>query len=200
MIRWKLNTTALRNSRRTDASRVRVGDNRRRLLQPVIPVPALLRDRILRASAGRMRLATHPLVLPGRRRVSRVPPNHCRVQGRRVRRDAPEKAARKPKPSIYTYVAASCRDRPLHGSIQGTMIYWAIEQAEQMTRLLQRMQDDPEGKESLASKTPEEVLLRRVQAVVGGLQRMVEELNEELPFSMRFEIEIKEHAEEFRNQ
>jgi hypothetical protein len=80
------------------------------------------------------------------------------------------------------------------------MIYWAIEQAEQMTRLLQRMQDDPEGKESLASKTPEEVLLRRVQAVVGGLQRMVEELNEELPFSMRFEIEIKEHAEEFRNQ
>jgi hypothetical protein len=39
-----------------------------------------------------------------------------------------------------------------------------------------------------------------VQAVVGGLQRMVEELNEELPFSMRFEIEIKEHAEEFRNQ
>jgi nicotinate-nucleotide pyrophosphorylase len=38
------------------------------------------------------------------------------------------------------------------------------------------------------------------QAVVGGLQRMVEELNEELPFSMRFEIEIKEHAEEFRNQ
>jgi hypothetical protein len=75
----------------------------------------------------------------------------------------------------------------------------AVAKAEHMLQVLKRMKDDPQGDTGGLYRTAEEALLRRVQAVVGDLQELVESLNEHLPPALRFDMEITDLADKFRN-
>jgi hypothetical protein len=57
----------------------------------------------------------------------------------------------------------------------------AIKKAEHLLLVLKRMKDDPQGHHTnIPSTDPEKILFGRWQAVVGDLQSLVDNLNEEL--------------------
>jgi hypothetical protein len=71
----------------------------------------------------------------------------------------------------------------------------AIIKAEHLLLVLKRMKDDPQGSEGGSYATAEDALHVRWQAVVGDLQRMVEELNEALPKGTKLIFDTEEFAD-----